>query len=79
MAPTRSLIAMLAVAKMALMVAADYDMIAGYTPNSDVEPHSLLDLDMEEIEMLSDDFNFTEAYQLYANGKNRSVCSTQGM
>lgn len=75
MAPARSLIAMmLAVAKMASMVAANYDMIAGYTPVSDVVEHSEIDLDMEDLEAGADlqtDEGFQAAWKAYSEGGNR--------
>lgn len=55
-------------------VAADFDVIAGYTPVSDVVPHSLLDLDMEEMEEGTDletVAGFDAAWTAYAEGGNR--------
>ncbi|CAM9121769.1 unnamed protein product [Scytosiphon promiscuus] len=56
-----------------LQLAASYDAIAGYTPVSDVESHSLLDLDMQAIDdgvSLLTDAGFVSAYSAYANGGN---------
>jgi len=53
---------------------ADYDAIAGYVPVSDVVPHSLLDLDMQEIDEGVDLFSavgFANAYTAYSEGGNR--------
>lgn len=55
-------------------VVASYDAIAGYTPVSDVVPHSLLDLDVEEMEVAADlqtIAGFTTAYTAYSEGGNR--------
>ena len=66
--------AMMAVAKLVSMAAADFDMIAGYTPLSDVVEHSELDLDMEDIEVGADlqtDAGFLAAWKAYSEGGNR--------
>lgn len=55
-------------------VVADYDPIAGYTPVSDVVNHSLLDLDVEEMEAGADlqtTAGFTAAWTAYSEGGNR--------
>eukprot|EP00752_Nemacystus_decipiens_P007947 g7100.t1 len=54
-------------------VVADYDPIAGYTPVSDVVPHSLLDLDVEEMEVGADlqtEAGFAAAWTAYSEGGN---------
>ena len=47
-----------------------WSMYAGYEPASDVGPHSMIDLDMDEIESAlgADDFN--EALRIYESGGN---------
>lgn len=55
-------------------VGASFDVIAGYEPVSDVVPHSLLDLDMEEMDAGADlktDAGFTAAFTAYSEGGNR--------
>lgn len=55
-------------------VVADFDVIAGYTPVSDVVPHSLLDLDVEDMEAGADlqtTAGFTAAWTAYSEGGNR--------
>lgn len=55
-------------------VSAVYDSIAGYTPVSDVESHSLLDLDMEDMDdgvSLETVAGFTAASEAYSVGGNR--------
>lgn len=57
-----------------LLVAADHDPIAGYTPVSDVLEHSQIDLDMVELEAGADletDAGFAAAWDAYNNGGNR--------
>lgn len=57
-------------------VLADHDVIAGYTPASDVVEHSELDLDMEEIDEkagLETEAGFAAAYLRYDQGFNRCV------
>eukprot|EP00904_Undaria_pinnatifida_P009158 jgi/Undpi1/5372/HiC_scaffold_2.g00653.m1 len=54
-------------------VLADHDVIAGYTPASDVVEHSELDLDMEEIDEqagLETEAGFAAAYLRYDEGFN---------
>ncbi|CAM9671455.1 unnamed protein product, partial [Hapterophycus canaliculatus] len=56
-----------------MQLVASYDPIAGYTPVSDVESHSLLDLDMEEMESNADlktIAGFTAATSAYSEGGN---------
>lgn len=56
------------------VVLADFDLIAGYEPVSDVVPHSLLDLDMSDMEEGTDqntEDGFAAAYSAYAVGGNR--------
>lgn len=50
---------------------AQFDDIAGYTPVSNVVPHSELDLDTAEVETCADTFNWTCAYRWYSEGGNR--------
>lgn len=55
-------------------VFADHDLIAGYQPVSDVVSHSLLDLDMQELEAGTDlltEPGFAAAWAAYAEGGNR--------
>lgn len=55
-------------------VNADIDPIAGYTPVSDVVPHSELDLDMQELSVAADletEEGFEAAWTAYAVGGNR--------
>merc|ERR1719504_629177 len=50
-------------------VPGDYAMIAGYVPTSGVVPHSMIDLDMEEISAaVGNSFDFTQAKFVYQNG-----------
>lgn len=49
----------------------DYSPIAGYTPVSNVVPHSQLDLDTAEMEECADAFDWTCAYVWYSEGGNR--------
>ena len=50
-----------------------------YTPNKDVTAHSRIALDQLDIKALIDAGNFTEALDIYVNGKNREGKSLQGM
>merc|ERR1719235_1990849 len=44
-------------------------MIAGYVPTTDVVPHSMVDLDMEEIAAaVGNSFDFATAKLVYQNG-----------
>lgn len=70
----RCALLLLAVASATTVVFADFDLIAGYEPVSDVVPHSLLDLDMAEMEEGVDelsDAGFAAAYSAYSVGGNR--------
>lgn len=63
-----------ATAATALQLAASFDNIAGYTPVSNVESHSLLDLDMSDMEDGADlqtTAGFLAAYTAYSEGGNR--------
>jgi len=50
-----------------------------YTPRKDVTQHSKIALDQLDIKALIDAGNFTEALDIYVNGKNREGKSLQGM
>ena len=50
-----------------------------YTPNKDATEHSKLALDQLDIKALIDAGNYTEALDIYVNGKNREGKSLQGM
>lgn len=52
-------------------VLAEYDLIAGYEPDSDVIEHSELDLDTEAMEVCADEYNWNCAVQWYTDGGNR--------
>jgi hypothetical protein len=49
---------------------ASYERIALYEPETDVVPHSKIDLDMKEINTLVGDAKFTEALFVYEKGGN---------
>jgi hypothetical protein len=51
-----------------------YASIAGYVPASDVVPHSMIDLDMEEIVTAVGANDITEAIRIYTSGGN-GLCS----
>ena len=51
-----------------------YASIAGYVPASDVVPHSMIDLDMEEIVSAVGNNDITEAIRIYTSGGN-GLCS----
>lgn len=70
----RCALLLLAVASTTTTVFGDHDPIAGYQPVSDVVPHSLLDLDMADMEAgvdLLTDAGFESAWTAYAVGGNR--------
>ena len=71
MARTVSLFLLAATPWLASVSVADHDPIAGYPPASDVVPHSLLDLDMMEIDEKAGEGNFTGAFTRYDEGLNR--------
>ena len=47
-----------------------WQTLAGYQTASDVGPHSMIDLDMEEIESATGAYDFTEALRIYESGGN---------
>merc|ERR1719235_257289 len=50
-------------------VPGDYEVIAGYEPETNVVPHSKIDLDMKEIsDAIGNSFDFTQAKFVYQNG-----------
>jgi len=51
-----------------------YDIIAGYTPATDVTAHSMVDLDMDEISSAAGSYDFDQAMHVYENGGN-GLCS----
>jgi hypothetical protein len=50
-----------------------------YTPNKDVTDHSKITLDQLDISDHIDDGNYTDALNIYLNGKNREGKSLQAM
>ena len=47
-----------------------WQTLAGYQTASDVGPHSMIDLDIEEIESAAGAYDFTEALRIYETGGN---------
>lgn len=73
MARTSSLCLLAATPWLARVAVADYAAIAGYIPNSDVVAHSLLDLDMKEIDEEAGketEAGFAAAFTRYDEGLN---------
>jgi hypothetical protein len=53
-----------------LGVAADFTHVAGYHPTGDVTAHSMIDLDIQQLQNHVDSSNFTGAYKWYSEGGN---------
>jgi len=53
----------------------NYEVIAGYEPATDVVPHSMVDLDMEEISTAVGSYDWTQAEFVYSNGGG-GLCSS---
>lgn len=64
----------LALALMSTPASASYDRIAGYMPETDVVPHSKIDLDIAEIAAASSAGDLDEAYRVYQFGGG-GLCS----
>ena len=47
-----------------------WQTLAGYQTASDVGPHSMIDLDMDEIESALGAYDFNEALRIYESGGN---------
>lgn len=60
-------------------VGASYVKIIGYEPGSDVEQHSRIDLDQKDIEAYLKEYNWTSAYDMYANGGHSGATVTMGV
>lgn len=69
--PTGGTIALILTLGLSIASAQTYFSIAGYTPVSDVVPHSQLDLDTAEMEECADAFEWDCAYEWYSEGGNR--------
>ncbi|KAH8056889.1 peptide-aspartate beta-dioxygenase [Aureococcus anophagefferens] len=65
----------LAAALMASETLASYTLIANYMPETDVVPHSEVDLDMEEISTAAGSYDWTQAEFVYSNGGG-GLCSS---
>ena len=64
----------LALALMSTPAAASYDRMAGYEPETDVVPHSMIDLDLSEISSAAGAGDLDEAYRVYQFGGG-GLCS----